>query len=808
MYIMKKPDISVCTPVYNAARFIRECIDSVLSQTFPNFEMILVDDGSTDESCAIIESYTDPRIRLIRNRHDFIGTKNRLLDEAQGKYIAFIDSDDRMLTDRLMTQYEYMEAHPEIDVLGGGVWTFGNGSRAALPGITGRAITLDEMIDDNQIYNPTVMLRRDGIVQNGIRYPKEYIYANDYALWMLMLRHGMHLENLKKILTEYRYSPGQISSEHQKEQAYYADLIKKEAIRIKTNGFKEEATDLAALNVPVTGNKLTLIIPFLNEKEEVKNTVASAREFVGDAVDIITINDHSTDGYNYPEDLKPYCVTYVYNKERLGVAASRDLGVRLCTTPYFLLLDSHMRFYEGEWASYITRLLEQNDRRILCCQTRSLHKKDGQVFVETNADICFGAYLPFTKGNYLPDIKWNPFEQNPDAETEPIGAVLGAGYATSKRYWNHIRGLEGLLYYGNDEAYLSIKTWMEGGRCLLLKNVVIGHIYRMQSPFRHYNDAEVFNYLWIATLLFPTTWKCLAMATALYRDKASYESALRMLTERKGLWTDLKRYYEQHLPIPFKIILDINKRINKGHISQMNDKKALFEQVAVFLSSHMPLSDGLVDGKAGLAIWFCHYARYCRNGKWDEKATRLLEEVLNSVDNQESPDFRSGLAGIGWAIVYLFEHRFINEYPAGALEKIDRKICESDLDLLVGDAFETSVNGIMAYAVERMACSRRHNKENPLETALKDKLSNYAQRTVDAPDRELTSLWYAMRLLAFIEKGFDSSDFLPAIHDWTSFRNQIPANSEYWKTGLTECAASATLHALLTIEQTAKTPLS
>lgn len=71
MYVMEKTDISVCTPVYNAARFIRECIDSVLAQTFPNFEMILVDDGSTDESCAIIESYTDPRIRLIRNRHDF-----------------------------------------------------------------------------------------------------------------------------------------------------------------------------------------------------------------------------------------------------------------------------------------------------------------------------------------------------------------------------------------------------------------------------------------------------------------------------------------------------------------------------------------------------------------------------------------------------------------------------------------------------------------------------------------------------------------------------------------------------------------
>ncbi|MEG1723744.1 MAG: glycosyltransferase, partial [Bacteroidales bacterium] len=67
----QNPKISVCVPVYNASQYLRECIDSILSQEFEDFELLMVDDGSTDESCEIIESYSDERIRLIRNRHDF-----------------------------------------------------------------------------------------------------------------------------------------------------------------------------------------------------------------------------------------------------------------------------------------------------------------------------------------------------------------------------------------------------------------------------------------------------------------------------------------------------------------------------------------------------------------------------------------------------------------------------------------------------------------------------------------------------------------------------------------------------------------
>lgn len=88
--------ISVCIPVYNASRYLCECIDSILSQSFVNFELLVVDDGSTDDSVEIIRSYSDSRIRLIENKHDYIGSLNLLLQEARGKYIARMDADDVM----------------------------------------------------------------------------------------------------------------------------------------------------------------------------------------------------------------------------------------------------------------------------------------------------------------------------------------------------------------------------------------------------------------------------------------------------------------------------------------------------------------------------------------------------------------------------------------------------------------------------------------------------------------------------------------------------------------------------------------
>ena len=110
--IINIPPVSVCMSMYNASKYLRECINSVLAQTFKDFEFLIVDDGSTDDSAEIVQSYHDSRRRLIKNKHDYIGSLNILLDEARGKYIARMDADDVMMPMRLKIQFEYNVCMP------------------------------------------------------------------------------------------------------------------------------------------------------------------------------------------------------------------------------------------------------------------------------------------------------------------------------------------------------------------------------------------------------------------------------------------------------------------------------------------------------------------------------------------------------------------------------------------------------------------------------------------------------------------------------------------------------------------------
>ena len=117
--------VSIILPVYNGANHLAECINSVLRQTYSNFELLVLDDGSTDESVAIAESFSDPRARVITCKHDFISTLNRGIDESKGQYIARIDCDDLMFTDRLQKQVEVMEHNPNVAVCSTYAQTFG-----------------------------------------------------------------------------------------------------------------------------------------------------------------------------------------------------------------------------------------------------------------------------------------------------------------------------------------------------------------------------------------------------------------------------------------------------------------------------------------------------------------------------------------------------------------------------------------------------------------------------------------------------------------------------------------------------------
>ena len=206
------PIISVIMPVFNSEEFVKEAIDSILCQTFTDFELLALDDGSTDLSAEIIKSFEDPRIKYILCPHDFISTLNYGLALAQGKYIARMDSDDLMVADRLRIQFEFMEKHLEIAACGGYMETFGRYTQI-IRVLTDHDDIILNMLLGNTMANPTGFIRKSILVDYNISHEYSYLFAEDYKLWSEIAKVGK-LANIPQVLTKYRISNNQTTSTH------------------------------------------------------------------------------------------------------------------------------------------------------------------------------------------------------------------------------------------------------------------------------------------------------------------------------------------------------------------------------------------------------------------------------------------------------------------------------------------------------------------------------------------------------------------------------------------------------------------
>ncbi len=199
-------------PVFNSEEFVKEAIDSILCQTFTDFELLALDDGSTDLSAEIIKSFDDPRIKYILCPHDFISTLNNGLALAQGKYIARMDSDDIMVADRLRIQFEFMEKHLEIAACGGYMETFGRYTQI-ISVLTDHDDIILNMLLGNTMANPTGFIRKSILVDYNISHEYSYLFAEDYKLWSEIAKVGK-LANIPQVLTKYRISNNQTTSTH------------------------------------------------------------------------------------------------------------------------------------------------------------------------------------------------------------------------------------------------------------------------------------------------------------------------------------------------------------------------------------------------------------------------------------------------------------------------------------------------------------------------------------------------------------------------------------------------------------------
>lgn len=774
------PLVSVCMAMYNASLYIRECVDSVLAQSFKDFEFLIVDDGSDDDSVSIVRSYDDPRIRLIENKHDYIGSLNMLLEQARGKYIARMDADDVMRLDRLLVQYAYLERHRDVDIVCGEIHFIG---RDTCPASTNKEsdITLDSMAGGNVIAHPTVMLRTQIIHEKKLRYDRDYIYAEDYNLWVDALVANLHIVKLPLFLTDYRLSEGQMTNKKWTQQQAATEKVLDKVYRVLYPPVIGNADVLAGLDArikpAVNNNKLTVIIPFLNEREEVVNTLKSIRDHAGDRVEIIIIDDCSDDGWSYEELASPYDVSYIRNEKRKGVAASRDLGVALCRTPYFLLLDAHMRFYDGKWPERLVSLLEKDDRVLLCCQSRFLKKDaDGRVVHNAECPDVYGAFSTFRVDKYWPDIEWNQQEQQPGEDIEPIGNVLGAGYAASRRYWNHIRGLQGLRKYGCDEAMLSFKVWREGGRCLLVKDVMIGHIYRDASPYKHYMAEEVSNNLLTAYLTFSQSYYCYSVAIAMRKDMDLYARSMRILRTYKSAIDGMKQYLDSIYTRSFESVLQSHRRrlIGADDISRQDP---LLRRVNEFVLGNPAKRPGLYEGIAGQLVWLCLYRKWNGGQGMEDFIQRYWDDICDAVRSRSlSWNFSEGLAGIGWACMYLYTRQILDDYPEQLLGEIDRQIQETDLTRIPSSNLAVGAGGLLAYSVLRKATGTP-----AWDGSYAEALKTVSRKIIEDAHGDLPSTFYAVFYLDMLQKGIEKDTYNPKVSEWLLTNRHIPSNRKYWK---------------------------
>ncbi len=236
---MDNPLVSVVMPVFNAETFISQAIESILNQSYQNWELIIVNDGSTDNSMEIVRSYPSNKIRVVNfnENRGIVEARNAALDAAQGEFIAVMDADDIALPHRLKTQVAYFLKHPECIL---------QGSDSQLIDTAGRIVgKVCRTVDNNKISelllfcnyftNSSVMMRK-----TSVRYHKKYRLSQDYHYATEMDKLGL-LANLNEVLVQYRvYENSSSESNKPLQTQLVKDILHKQLQRLHLEPSSEE----------------------------------------------------------------------------------------------------------------------------------------------------------------------------------------------------------------------------------------------------------------------------------------------------------------------------------------------------------------------------------------------------------------------------------------------------------------------------------------------------------------------------------------------------------------------------------------
>jgi glycosyltransferase involved in cell wall biosynthesis len=258
--------------VYNGSKYLREAIESILNQTFSDFEFIIINDGSVDDSEKIIHTFKDKRIIYINNGNNLglIESLNKGLGAAKGKYIARMDADDVALANRFELQVKAFEADPKAIVVGSDYFSLGKNKTRHVKNKNNSDYQKAVLLFSSCFCHPTVMMKNI-FKEKNILYNKNYVHAEDYQLWTELSSLGNFL-NVPEPLLKYRSHDSQVSNQNNESQLAISKRIRAEYCN-KLN-FSLSAGQLETLNI--IGNNV--FIRAIEQLEAIENLLVYLKE--------------------------------------------------------------------------------------------------------------------------------------------------------------------------------------------------------------------------------------------------------------------------------------------------------------------------------------------------------------------------------------------------------------------------------------------------------------------------------------------------------------------------------------------------
>lgn len=316
---MKNHKVTVLMSVYNGERYLKKAIDSILNQTFRDFEFLIINDGSSDSSAEILKGYNDPRIKVIDNKKNMGLTRslNKGLRLARGEYMAREDANDISLPRRLEKQIAFLNSKPEYGLVG--CWNYMIGTNKKIKDkvlfFTDHNDIVQTLLLANHFVHSSVMFRKECIKKLG-GYNEDLKFAQDYDLWLRIAEH-YKVANLKEFLHYWRYEKHGISSKMCEEQEKYAYMIRDAFIKkvlkkgewqvimeaayershdILIRKYLKEIAYSKMRDVITKGSKKNMkviaIISAYNEEDIIEHTV---RNMIKNDIETYFIDHHSND---------------------------------------------------------------------------------------------------------------------------------------------------------------------------------------------------------------------------------------------------------------------------------------------------------------------------------------------------------------------------------------------------------------------------------------------------------------------------------------------------------------------------------